>query len=1139
LAPGVIGVIEFRILGPLEVVEDGRPVVVGAPKVRALLAVLLLHRGEVISTDRLIDALWGERASPTAARTVQVYVSNLRKAVGDGLLVTQGRGYMLRAEPGQTDVDRFEALVAQGRQALEQGDALTAAAVLREALRVWRGPALADFGYEPFAQPEIARLEEARLAALEDRIDADLASGGHARVVGELEATVREHPLRERLRGQLMLALYQSGRQADALQAYRDARRELLDKLGLEPGPALQELERAILAHAPALDAPGRLAARGAATNAKRRLRGGALIAVAGALLLAAAAAVAVKVASSGESTVRVAPNSVAEIDVRSGRVIKAASVGVRPGPIAFGSGSLWIANLDDQTISRVDPESLRTLAYISLSAAPTGLAASADGVWVVEPNANAAQSSVSVSRINPEFNTPGATVAIPNLVPGAPAVVAVQGHSVWVAPSDGLLTRRDAVTGVRQGQPVDPNASPSGVAVGEGAVWLTDTDAGNVIRVDPSGMVKPILVGEGPTAIAAGDGGVWVVDSLNETVVRIDPDTWSVAAIVHVGRSPAGVAVGGGSVWVANSGDGTVTRINPATDKSSTIVVGGSPQALAVAAGRVYVTVAEQSVAPTPAGSGGGTLRMVSFNDVGAMDPALADTRPSWQLLYATCAALVNYPDKTGPAGSQLKPEVAQALPTRSPDGRTYTFTIRRGFRFSPPSGQPVTAQTFKDSIERTLNPAMHSYYSSALTTSSPVAATSYLSDVVGADPYMAGKASHITGVVARGDTLTIRLTAPAPDFLSRLALPGFCAVPSDTPAEPNLRRVPPSAGPYYVTSYMPGQEVTLARNPNYHGGRPRRFAHIQLTVRVPAARAVDEIESGTADYTTLGGDTYGFTPAIRHLVPQLASAYGAGSAAAARGMRQYFVNPVPELHFLALNTHRPLFSDVRLRQAVNYAIDRPKLAELGFDYQPLPGPTADHYLPPGTPGYRAARVYPPRPDLARARQLVESAHARGSTAVLYTAQVQPMPELAQSVKNELGAIGIQVRIKLFPDATRLYKHLGTPGEPFDLATGGWLADYPDPTQTFDALFDGTAGVPPFNDPAYHRRLAAAARLSGPQRYLTYGALDLNLARNAAPLAAFGNPSINDFFSTRIGCQTFGVYGMDLAALCIRHPHP
>ena len=238
--------IEFRVLGSLEVVEGDRPVALGGPQQRALLAVLLVHRGESVSSDRLIDALWGEQAPASAVKIVQGYVSNLRRVLGDGLLVTRGGGYLLQAEPGQTDLDRFESLVAEGRRALQEGDAPTAAARLRDALGLWRGPPLADLAYESFAQAEIARLEESRLAALADRIDAELALGEHARLVGELEALVREHPLRERLVGQLMLALYRSGRQADALETYRRAR-EWLSELGLEPGPALRELEQSIL----------------------------------------------------------------------------------------------------------------------------------------------------------------------------------------------------------------------------------------------------------------------------------------------------------------------------------------------------------------------------------------------------------------------------------------------------------------------------------------------------------------------------------------------------------------------------------------------------------------------------------------------------------------------------------------------------------------------------------------------------------------------------------------------------------------------------------------------------------------------------------------------------------------------------
>jgi predicted ATPase/DNA-binding SARP family transcriptional activator len=248
-------VIEFRVLGSLEVVDEDGPLTPGPPKQRALLVLLLLHRGEAVSSDRLIDELWGEQAPASAVKIVQGYVSNLRKVLGDGVLVTRGRGYLLQIDPGQLDVDRFEGLVGEGRRALQEDDARGAAGVLRDALGLWRGPPLADFAYESFAQSEIARLEELRLSAQEERIDAELALGAHAQLIGELEALVGKHPLRERLRGQLMLALYGAGRQVEALDAYRHARVQLAEELGLEPSPALKRLHKQILEQAPALQA--------------------------------------------------------------------------------------------------------------------------------------------------------------------------------------------------------------------------------------------------------------------------------------------------------------------------------------------------------------------------------------------------------------------------------------------------------------------------------------------------------------------------------------------------------------------------------------------------------------------------------------------------------------------------------------------------------------------------------------------------------------------------------------------------------------------------------------------------------------------------------------------------------------------
>ena len=244
---------EFRVLGPLEVLEQGHLVEVRGRRQRALLACLLLHANEVVSSERLLEDLW-----PGAhdAGRVQVAVSRVRKAVGDGRLLTRPPGYVLHVEPGECDREVFEALVTEGRAAAAQGRSEEAASLLRRALALWRGSAFADFAYEPFAQGEAARLEEARLACLEERVEADLALGLHAELVGELERMVGQEPLRERLRAQLMLALYRSGRQVEALELYRETRRVWSEELGIEPRAALRDLEAAILRQDEDLDLP-------------------------------------------------------------------------------------------------------------------------------------------------------------------------------------------------------------------------------------------------------------------------------------------------------------------------------------------------------------------------------------------------------------------------------------------------------------------------------------------------------------------------------------------------------------------------------------------------------------------------------------------------------------------------------------------------------------------------------------------------------------------------------------------------------------------------------------------------------------------------------------------------------------------
>ena len=246
---------EFGILGPLAVWEDGAELELGPPKPRAVLAILLMHAGETMSTERLVDALWDEKPPATAVKALHVYVSQLRKALGDGVVETRPPGYVVRVEDGALDLQRFERLLDEGRQLLAAGAPVEAGEVLRRALALWRGTPLADFRYEAFAHEEILRLEALRLIALEHRLEADLAVGRHGEAIPELETLIRDYPLRERLRELLMLALYRSGRQADALAVMQEARATLRDELGLDPSQALQRLEKAILLQDPSLDA--------------------------------------------------------------------------------------------------------------------------------------------------------------------------------------------------------------------------------------------------------------------------------------------------------------------------------------------------------------------------------------------------------------------------------------------------------------------------------------------------------------------------------------------------------------------------------------------------------------------------------------------------------------------------------------------------------------------------------------------------------------------------------------------------------------------------------------------------------------------------------------------------------------------
>ncbi len=405
-------------------------------------------------------------------------------------------------------------------------------------------------------------------------------------MIAELEALAQQHPLRERVRGQLMLALYRSGRQAEALEAYQRARRSLDEQLGIEPGPDLRELERKILNQDEALGAPP--APIPAEAAGRRRP---VLLALA-ALVLAAGAAVAfLATRDSAAGLSEVPPNYVGVIDPKTNRIVAAVPVGIRPGPVATGAGSVWIGNLEDRNLTKIDPLARSASGSVSLEGrTPTGLAVGAGAVWVAHGRRG------ELSRVEPQFGRLTHTIVVAGPAHGSPTgSVAIGAGFVWTAFGESTLTRvRPA--GVRRSGSVLTESSPAAVVVGGDAVWVANTGDATVQRFDPTtfeeGPLRTISVGRRPAGIAYGEGAVWVANEGDDTVWRIDPSTHSTTTI-RVGSKPAAVTVGAGAVWVSNSGDRTISRIDPERNEVvQTIDVGNAPAGIAVGDGFVWVAV-------------------------------------------------------------------------------------------------------------------------------------------------------------------------------------------------------------------------------------------------------------------------------------------------------------------------------------------------------------------------------------------------------------------------------------------------------------------------------------------------------------------------------------------------------------------
>ena len=1059
---------DLRLLGPLEVRLEDSPIELGARKQRAVLAMLALEAGKTVSADRLAEGLWGERTPATAQKMVQLYVSHLRRALGENgaRIVTRGRGYELQLTDGEVDAARAERLIDESRP--------------RDALALWRGEPLADLADEPFAAAEIRRLEELRLRATELAIDADLEAGRHAEVIGELDGLVGEHPLRERLHALRMLALYRSGRQAEALEAYHAARTALVEQIGVEPGAELRQLHEQILAQDPALGLPKRVA-RGAehptsvAAPARSRAPTRPLV-IAAALLLAGVVAFGVIRGLEPDGLDGIIEDAVGVIDRDTGRITAQYAVGHGPQAVTSGAGSVWVANQLDGTVSRID-RARNQVVTIDVGGEPTGVAFGAGSLWVADGRAR------TVTQIAPNANKVVQRIDVGN---AAHAVAAGYG-AVWVASAvDATVVRIDARSG-RAGRPIAVQARPSAIATGAGSIWVASESTASVVRLDPrSGKpVASIRVGNGPSAVAVGAGAVWVANRVDGTVSRIDPHS-EVAETVRVGREPRAIAADRDGVWVADAGAGRVLRLDRrGRGTTRTVAVGSSPAALAVVGDGVWTA----TLAPASAHRGG-TLRVTSVDSPQHIDPHALS--PLVSLAYD---GLVAYRRAGGAAGGTLIPDLARELPEPTADGRTYRFRLRSDLRFS--NGAALRPEDVRASIERMLavNAAADGF-------------TDYL-PIRGASRCRPTRCDLSDGVEAddAANSVTIHLSRPDVEFLHKLV--NAYVVPAGSPKELVETRPLPGTGPYRVERWDPQRGGTLIRNTHFRVWTPDRPDGFPDRIAVGVDRdRVPAVDGGALDVNPVDVPRRG--------AAQLRTLYGP----------RLHTDPYANTGFVFLNVRAPPFDDVRVRRALNFAVDRGRVAEL-LGSSETEQPTCQ-LLPPGFQGYTPSCPFTANPnaagtwtapDVARARRLVAASGTRGMTVEFWSStDFAPVGRYFRSLLRELG---YRSRLRTLPDLHLIIENASRTRP--QLGIWGWIADSAGPFNFLKPLVSctGDTNLSRFCDPRIDAAMERAAAASGPEAIERWRRVEAALAAQA-PIVPLSNRKDAAVTSERVGNYQF-----------------
>ena len=511
-------------------------------------------------------------------------------------------------------------------------------------------------------------------------------------------------------------------------------------------------------------------------------------------------------------------------------------------------------------------------------------------------------------------------------------------------------------------------------------------------------------------------------------------------------------------------------------------VVVGASLMVAAAVAGPTGSSSASKSEATK-----GGTLRLnVSATDYEYLDPALTYDSIGWATIYAVNMQLLNYPDKPGAAGgNQLVPEAATGFPVVSKDGRTYTFTVKSGLKFS--DGSPITAAAFARAIYRVCHPDQGS------------PAVAFAGNFGNCTAFNAKTANSLTGITAKGQKLTVKLLQADPTFVAQISMPFFAAVKPNMAINPKGIDVYPSAGPYKIVSREAGRSLVLDRNTFYKGNRPANPDRIVVTTNTDQNQSLLQVKSGDANHD-LGG-----VPSVQN--GPLSEEFGVNKS-------RYFVNPLVGVGYLVMNNDRPVFKNVAARKAVNFAIDRPALLRTRGKFG---GKRTDQILPPALPGYTAANLYPivgANPTKAK------SVYGAGGAINLMHTTTAAAVNYAQIAKYNLEQAGFNVTLKPQPFAVAI-KTMGTKGNDIDIYTAGWIADYFDPFDFINVLLDGTTiqdanntNYAYYNSAKYNKAMKDASKLTGEARFKAYGKLDIDIMKNDAPWAPVFNYTSRDFIS-------------------------